>query len=168
AFTPGSAMVNGRAFFETSAEACRLIGRRGVLLTRHAEQVPTKLPPGVVHVPYAPFSELLPRCAAVATHGGIGSLSQALAAGCPQLIHPFAHDQYDNADRLERLGVGRAVVPKKYTPPRVAAVLKELVESPAVAEACTAVAARMKGEDAIGTACGLIEGLAAGVAQTAA
>jgi rhamnosyltransferase subunit B len=30
----------------------------------------------------------------------------AFAAGIPQLITPFAHDQFDNAARVERLGCG--------------------------------------------------------------
>jgi len=37
-------------------------------------------------------------------HGGIGTSAQALTAGIPQLVVPFAHDQFDNAARLMRLG----------------------------------------------------------------
>ena len=72
AFTPGSANWQGRHFLTESAEACHLLGRRGILLTRHREHVPAPLPPGVIHVDFAPFSRLLPRCAAVVHHGGIG------------------------------------------------------------------------------------------------
>ena len=161
AFTPGSAMARGRSFFAASAEACRRLGRRGVLLTRFADQVPADLPPGVVHADYAPFSELLPRCAAVVHHGGIGSAAQALAAGCPQLVQPFAHDQVDNADRLVRLGVARAILPKQYEPANVARELAALLASEAVVRRCREVASRMRTADAIGEACDLIEGLAA-------
>ena len=82
AFTPGSAMFAGRAFFAASAEACRLSSRRGVLLSRHRDHIPADLPPGVVHADYAPFSELLPRCAAVVHHGGVGTCAQAWRPGC--------------------------------------------------------------------------------------
>jgi rhamnosyltransferase subunit B len=163
AFTPGSAMFHAGDFFTTSAEACRLLGRRGILLSRHREHIPASLPPGVIHVDYAPFSELLPRCAAVVHHGGIGSVAQALAAGCPQLVQPFAHDQLDNAHRLAKLGVARWVVPKKYKPQRVARELRALIESADVAEACKNVAARMKHGDGLKKACELIEGLRAPV-----
>jgi rhamnosyltransferase subunit B len=162
AFTPGSAMFHGRAFFAASAEACRRSSRRGVLLTRHADQVPVDLPPGVVHVDYAPFSELLPRCAAVVHHGGVGSCAQALAAGVPQLIQPFAHDQPDNARRLGRMGVAATVPPRKYTPRNVARVLDGLIGSQDVARSCAGVAARLRDADAPGEACALIEGLAPG------
>ena len=160
AFTPGSAMFQGGAFFAASAEACRRLGRRGVLLSRHRDHVPAALPPGVVHADYAPFSELLPRCAAVVHHGGIGTAAQALAAGCPQLVQPFAHDQADNAARLERLGVGRTILPKQYEPATVARALEALLSSDAVARSCRDVADRMRGADALGEACDLIEGLA--------
>jgi hypothetical protein len=33
----------------------------------------------------------------------------ALAAGIPQLIAPFAYDQFDNAARIDRMGAGRRV-----------------------------------------------------------
>ena len=40
AFTPGSAMFHGREFFQAAADACRFFGRRGLLLTRHPENIP--------------------------------------------------------------------------------------------------------------------------------
>ena len=167
AFTPGSAMFHGRAFFAASAEACRRSGRRGVLLSRRRDQMPADLPPGVVHVAYAPFSELLPRCAAVVHHGGVGSSAQGLAAGVPQLIQPFSHDQPDNAARLARLGVGASLTPRRYTAANVARALDALVGRPEVAQACASVAARLRDADALGRACELIEGLEARVPSRA-
>ncbi len=73
AFTPGSAMWSGHEFFSESAKACVILGHRGLLLSRHRDHIPRDLPPGVIHVEYAPFSQLLPRCAAIVHHGGIGT-----------------------------------------------------------------------------------------------
>jgi UDP:flavonoid glycosyltransferase YjiC (YdhE family) len=160
AFTPGSAMTFGREFFEASAEACRRLGRRGLLLTRHAQQIPPSLPPGVIHVDYAPFSELLPRCAALVHHGGIGTTSQALAAGIPQLVMPLAHDQFDNADRVRRLGVGDWMPRGKYRAARVAAALSKLLSSPQVKRACADVASRLNIADPLAETCALIESVA--------
>ena len=70
AFTPGSAMWQGEKFLTESAGACRLLGRRGLLLTRHRGHVPATLPPGVIHVDYAPFSQLLPRSPPSSTTAG--------------------------------------------------------------------------------------------------
>jgi UDP:flavonoid glycosyltransferase YjiC (YdhE family) len=159
AFTPGSAMSHGREFFETAAAACASLGRRGLLLSRHAENLPASLPPGVMHVPYAPFSELLPRCAALVHHGGIGTTAQALAAGIPQLIMPMSHDQPDNAERLKKLGVGDVLSVKAFRAPAVAAKLRELIESPDVAKRCANVAGRFVGAAPLERTCELIEAL---------
>ena len=159
AFTPGSAMWQGRKFFDASVDACVRLNRRGLLLTRHRDHLPDKLPPNVIHVHYAPFSQLLPRCAAFVHHGGIGSTAQALAAGVPQLVTPFTHDQPDNAARVARLGCGVIVTPRRYTGRRVADALERLIGGRDVAAACQATKARFAGVDAIGQTCDLIEQL---------
>ena len=152
-------MTFGHEFFAASAETCQRLGKRGVLLTRHAGHVPPKLPPGVIHVDYAPFSELLPRCAALVHHGGIGTTAQALAAGVPQLLMPLAHDQFDNAARVRKLGVGDTIGRRRYRAPRVAAALERLLSSPEVKRACAEVASRLKVEDPLAETCALIEGV---------
>jgi rhamnosyltransferase subunit B len=160
AITPGSAMWQGRAFFESAAEACRLLGRRGLLLTRHREHVPPSLPEGVRHIDYAPFSELLPRCAALVHHGGIGTSAQAMSAGVRQVVMPMAYDQPDNAVRMARLGVAAIVPPRKFRGPTLARALGEMLGSPQVAASCRAVAGKFVGADSLGRTCELIEGLA--------
>ena len=159
AFTPGSAMWQGRTFFETSAAACTKLNRRGLLLTRHTDHLPKTLPPGVIHVHYAPFSTLLPRCCAFVHHTGIGTSAQAMASGIPQLCTPFTHDQPDNTARLVHLGVAKTLSPSQYTPDRAARVLRELIESPRIKNNCRQIAARFVGVDALGKTCELIEAL---------
>lgn len=160
AFTPGSAMTFGNEFFEAGAAACDRLGRRGLLLTRHIEQIPGELPPGVRHWKYAPFSVLLPRCAAIVHHGGIGTTSQALRAGCPQLIMPMAHDQPDNAGRVKNLGCGEVIQRELFWPGRVAKKLLRIVDDPVVKTACVNVAQRFDRHDAMGETVTLIEGMA--------
>ena len=141
-FTPGSAMLFGQAFFAAAVEACGLLGRRGVLLSRHTEHLPARLSPDVIHVPYAPFSRILPRAAAVVHHGGIGSTAQGMACGVPQLLMPMGFDQPDNASRVKRLGIGDWLEPKNFCGPAVAKKLAALIDSPSVAAACREVAGR--------------------------
>lgn len=159
AFTPGSAMWSGHSFLEQSARACKLLDKRGLLLTRHREHLPKSLPSGVIHVDYAPFSELLPRCAALVHHGGIGTTAQALAAGVPQLVVPHAHDQPDNAHRVVTLGVGGKLEPKEFRAPMIARALGDLLGSPDIKSRCRDVMRRFAGADPIGQTCDLIEGL---------
>ena len=82
-FTPGSAMAHGQEFFQAAVEACQSLGRRGILLTKYPQQLPPALPADVRHFSFVPFSQLLPRAAALVHHGGIGSSAQGLAAGLP-------------------------------------------------------------------------------------
>jgi UDP:flavonoid glycosyltransferase YjiC (YdhE family) len=159
AFTPGSAMWSGHQFFAESARACELLGRRGLLLSRHPDHLPRRLPPGVRQVPYAPFSELLPRCAAIVHHAGIGTSAQALRAGIPQLATPFAHDQHDNAARMMRLGVAAKVEPRAYRAGGVAARLRAMLECEEVKSHCRAIARWFDGIDSMEETCELIEEL---------
>ncbi len=160
AFTPGSAMIHGHAFFDAAAKACERIDRRGLLLTRHIEQIPNHLPPTVRHFLYAPFSELLPRCSALVHHGGIGTTAQALRAGVPQLIMPMSHDQPDNAARVRRLGAGDSITRRFFWPGRVAKKLDRVIHDPAVLRACDVVAAKFDHDQSLLRTIELIEGLA--------
>jgi rhamnosyltransferase subunit B len=158
-FMPGSLMQQASDLFDQSVQACQALGRRAILLSRFAQQVPQPLPEGVRHFAYLPFGKLLPHCAALVHHGGIGTMAQALRAGVPQLIHPMAYDQHDNAARVQALGVGDAIVPADYRAAVVADRLRRLTESPDVLARCCAVAARFEGTDPLLEACRLIESM---------
>ena len=120
-------MLHADAFFRTSTEICEATGWRGLLLTQFPEQLPPKLPKNVRHFEYIPFSAVLSRTAAIVHHGGIGTTSQAMLAGIPQLIVPFSHDQPDNAVRVQRLGIGDYVLPRAYSTKRVIEKLNRLM-----------------------------------------
>ncbi|OYW80849.1 MAG: hypothetical protein B7Z26_05865 [Asticcacaulis sp. 32-58-5] len=140
-FTPGSANVQASRFFAVAAEAVKRIGCRAVFVTREPKQVPPNLPASILTVEYAPFSTLLKHAAVFVHHGGIGTLSQGFAAGVPQLIMAMAHDQPDNADRLERLGAGTGLSVRQFTPERVTQELQHLLYGEATHQSvqdCTA------------------------------
>lgn len=158
AFTLGTGMAHAAGFFRAAAEACRLAGLRGLLLTRFPELVPARLPPGVRHCGYAPFRQLLPLCGALVHHGGIGTTAAALEAGCPQLVLPLAWDQPDNAARVARLGVGLSLGRRQRTAGHLARALSRLT-TPAVRSRCREVAAKT-GPDGLEVAAGWVEELA--------
>ena len=152
-FTAGSANHAAARFFSAATEACRRLGRRGILATGNPADVPGDLPGGVRHVRWAPFRTLLPRAAALVGHGGIGTTAHGLAAGVPQLTAPMGFDQFDNSDWLERLGTGRALPMRRFTGERAAAALDTLLNDRDVA-AAVARAARLATErDTIDAAC---------------
>ncbi|MCF7786126.1 MAG: glycosyltransferase [Prosthecobacter sp.] len=143
-FTPGSANVQASRFFAVAAEAVKRIGCRAVFVTREPKQVPPNLPADILTVEYAPFSTLLKYAAVFVHHGGIGTMSQGFAAAVPQLIMAMAHDQPDNANRLERLGAGTGLSVRQFTPERVAHELKQLLQGVTVRQAALGCAAKLR------------------------
>jgi UDP:flavonoid glycosyltransferase YjiC (YdhE family) len=158
-FTPGSAMIRGHAFFEESVKALRLMKRRGILLTRFGDTVPTGLPPGVKHFPYIPFSQVLPRAAALVYHGGVGTCAQTLQAGIPHFLQPMAHDQFDTLSRVRDLGVGDGLHPHQFKAPRIAARLEPVLADPEVKKRAREIAGRFTPEAWMQESCELVEAL---------
>jgi UDP:flavonoid glycosyltransferase YjiC (YdhE family) len=158
-FTPGSANRAASQFFAAALDATRRLGRRALFLTPYSEQLPAT--PGIDawHEPYVPFSHVLPRCAAIVHHGGIGTCAQGLAAGVPQLTMPLGFDQPDNTTRLWRLGVGRWVRPHLFKGERVAAELAVLLGDARVTQRCGHWAQEMRRSDPVGETCAVLEAL---------
>jgi rhamnosyltransferase subunit B len=150
--TPGSFMRNANSFFRAGLAACQQLGLRAVLLTPYADQVPV-LPAFARHYSYINLQRLLPRTAAIVHHGGIGTAAQALRAGIPQVLAPVFFDQFDNAARLETLGVGWRIA--SHDADEIAAALAAMRPAPAP---CVALAARTT-TDAADRVCDSLEGL---------
>ena len=159
AFTFGTAMAHATPQFRAAVEACELADVRGLLVAKHAAQIPNPLPPTVRHVSYAPFKALFPECAAVVHHGGIGTIAEAFAAGTPQVVLPIAFDQKDNAIRVKRLGAGDWVRCARATGPRVAGMLKGVLTE-GVKRRCGEIARRFVGETPLEEAADALETLA--------
>ena len=156
-FTPGSANKFAGHFFEEAAKACQLLRKRAVFLTQYPEQLTFTLPPGVQHFSYAPLSRLLPHCTALIHHGGIGTCSQALRAGIPQLIQPLNFDQFDNGARLERLGVGLTISASSFHASNIAEKIKDLLASPTIKTQCVTVANYFTDVSPLEEPCNIIE-----------
>jgi UDP:flavonoid glycosyltransferase YjiC (YdhE family) len=104
-------------------------------------------------MPPLPFAQIFPRCRAVVHHGGIGTAAQALAAGLPQLVVPRAHDQPDNARRLERLGVGARLRYDKFSAPAAAQKLHALLSAPGTPGACAQARQKILSENFLPALC---------------
>src|SRR5262249_17584060 len=101
-------------FFEASVEAVRRLGAPALVIGAHPGALPEPLPADVLVLPYAPFSQVYPRCAAAIHHGGIGTIGQGLRAGLPALIVPWGADQPFNGTLVERAGAGRLLLRRSY------------------------------------------------------
>jgi UDP:flavonoid glycosyltransferase YjiC (YdhE family) len=149
-FSLGTAAVHvPGAFYANAAEVCRRLGRRGVLLVGRAERagVPASLPAGVRVFTYLPFSWAMPRCAASVHHGGVGTTAQALRAGRPQVVVAHAHDQFDNAARVDRLGVGARTTARRASAAGLERALRRVLDDARVAQRAREVGALIAAEE---------------------
>jgi UDP:flavonoid glycosyltransferase YjiC (YdhE family) len=63
-----------------------------------------------VHVAsYVPQRAVLDHCSVVISHGGYGTLLDAIDAAVPPIIIPFGADQFLNAATVQRLGIGLVI-----------------------------------------------------------
>jgi rhamnosyltransferase subunit B len=156
-FTLGStAVMNAGRFFEESAAAARLLGRRALLLMGK-NIPPANLSKDVFAADYAPYSQVFPRSAAVVHQGGVGTTAQALRAGVPQLVMPYAFDQPDNAARVGRIGVGLSVKRQGYRADTAAERLDRLLRTPAYAQRAREVGQQISQEEGLSVACDSVE-----------
>ena len=158
-FTPGTGNRQGAAYFEAALAAVQALRRRAIFLTPHASNVPAALPETVLWQAYVPLHALLPDCAALVHHGGIGTTAEALRAGLPQLVVPFAHDQFDNAARVAALGVGAVLPASRLSAARMQRQLRHLLSARAVALNARAAARRFADPGAVDAVCAALQAL---------
>ena len=159
-FTLGTAAVmDAGDFYTHSIEAAQILKRRAVLLIgrdpRNRPAIP--LPPDIFAAEYAPFSELFPRACAIVHQGGVGTTGQAMRAGRPSLVMPYSHDQPDNAARVTRLGIGRALARDRYTAYTAAREIRALLDSPAYADKARRIGQQVQTENGVQSACDALE-----------
>ena len=160
-FTVGfsAAALAGR-FFDASIEAATRLNRRAVLITgRESTTLSSPLPPNILRIDYAPFSQLFPRATAVVHAGGIGTTGLVMRAGVPSLVVPFAHDQPDNAARLARLGAARVLPAGRYTPARATCELRLLLDDASYTDRAQEISRQVRHEDGTCAACDAIDHL---------
>jgi UDP:flavonoid glycosyltransferase YjiC (YdhE family) len=164
-FTLGSSAVwIAGDFYRTSIDAAVALGKRALLLAgEDATALRARgLPPSVMAVDYAPHGVVMPRSLLSVHSGGIGTTAQALRAGRPMLVVPFAHDQPDNARRCVSLGVARTIPRRADARARVVHERGRLMSDPSYAARAADVGSRIAAEHGTATACDAIERVIAG------
>ncbi|MGA2227003.1 MAG: glycosyltransferase [Syntrophobacteraceae bacterium] len=159
-FTLGSSAVMAAGdFYKESVEAARMLGIRAVLLVgRHPRNLPAEpLPDDIALFEYLPYSQIFPGAAAIVHQGGIGTTAQALRAGKPMLVVPFAFDQPDNAYRVTRLGVAGTIYRHRYSAHRAATELKTLLSNTTCLRRAEQVGEIVRAEKGVAVACDAIE-----------
>ena len=158
-FTLGSSAVGAAgSFYCDSLEAVKRSRVRAVFLTGpHHQGLHESVPSEVLVWPFAPHALVFARASAIVHQGGVGTTAQALRAGRPMLVVPFAHDQFDNAERVRRLGAGIAIPRPKYTAQRASEALERLLGNASFLLAAGVVSAAIQADNGAATAARAID-----------
>jgi len=94
----------------------------------HAQTWESTMPNNVIVRQYIPQRSLLRRASAMVTHGGCGSIKEAVCAGVPLVVLPMLSDQPFNAMRVRYHGLGDAVFPNKQSTQSIECVICDAVD----------------------------------------
>ncbi|MFF3756999.1 activator-dependent family glycosyltransferase [Streptomyces sp. NPDC002185] len=92
------------------------------------------LPDNVRLVDFVPLNDLLPTCAAVVHHGGVGTKATAELHAVPQLILAFGWDTEVMGRGLEEIGAGICLPSAELLPEAVRTQVGRLLTEPSYAE----------------------------------
>lgn len=148
-FTPGTAFMFGKTFFKESLAALTRLKTRGIFLAPDQASLPEHLPKDVYAAGFLPLGTVLPRCAAIVHHGGIGTLAQALKAGVPQIVRPMAFDQFDNGYRLHQKKLGTCVPVRQYTSRTLRRKLEYVLNDSTILANCKRISKSIDSEKAL-------------------
>ncbi|WP_091606304.1 glycosyltransferase [Micromonospora mirobrigensis] len=111
------------------AATAPLADRLQVILTAGPQLVPDP-PAHVLVAPRVPVLELMPRLDALVSHGGLGTVSEALAHGVPVVVAPIRHDHPTVARQVARAGAGVEVSFRSATPAELTVALTAVLDDP--------------------------------------
>ena len=103
-----------------------------------------ELAPNMAGAEFLPQTSVIPLCQLVITHGGNNTVTECLHYGKPMVVLPLFWDQYDNAQRMDELGLGIRLDTYRFTD---AALHRRLAGA----------AAAIQAHDGLGKAARLIE-----------
>jgi UDP:flavonoid glycosyltransferase YjiC (YdhE family) len=118
--------------------------------------------PENVHIAqYLPQTTLFRRCDAVVTHGGYGTVLDAIRAGLPMVILPLFADQPENARRCAILGVAEVISPDEVSADQVRSATLQILQTPSYRRNTCRVGLEMEALPTVDSAIALLEELAA-------
>lgn len=154
--TGGTGKMIKPHFYQSAIEGVKASGQRAILVTRHEEFITGELPEHIIWFKILPLAGVYPLVGGVIHHGGIGTITGAMAAAVPQLALAADTDRPDNGMRIKHLGIGDYLPPLQWHPELIANAVKAM-RSPAVKERCKQLAKALAEHDTMGAACAAME-----------
>ena len=123
----------------------------------HAE---IELPPNMWGAEFLPQASIIPLCNLVITHGGNNTTTECLHFGKPMIVLPLFWDQYDNAQRVDELGLGVRLDTYGFADRELHAALDRLLGDSALHARLARGAEQVRSRDGLAVAANLIESAA--------
>ncbi len=159
-FAPGgSTRGDPGAFFEQSVAAAQLSGRRAIVVAAKKFHGRFAASDDLLVTGYFPYARLFRHAALVVHSAGIGALGWAARFAIPSLLVPSEWDQFDNARRAERAGLGRVLDIHNYTGAKIAAAINAVEADVRIATGLSHLAPILNAEDGARVACDAVDAL---------
>lgn len=142
----GSVPSVSEPLYREAARACVALGRRA-LLVGAPPALEAEFGPWVRTATSVPYAAAFPHASVVLHHGGAGSTAMGLRAGKPAIVIPFANDQFDNAARVDELGVGIALSQRRALRGELRTAIARCLASRPMATRAAAVARQLATEE---------------------
>ena len=99
----------------------------------------------------------MPLCDLVITHGGNNTTTECLHHGKPMVLLPLFWDQYDNAQRMHDVGLGRRLPTYGWTPADLHNAIEEMLNDTDAQTRLAAISKRVQANSGRVFAADLIE-----------
>lgn len=124
----GSSNKIKKEFYEIAINSSIHLGRKVIVACKYKELLPEEIPKNVYVFHYIPLYESLAYASLIIHHGGIGTVSNAIKAGIPQLILADCSDTPLNGAIVKKLGLGDYLPPLKWTEDNVKNSIKSILD----------------------------------------
>lgn len=115
------------------------------------------LPDNMVGAQMLPQTRIIPLVDAVISHGGNNTTTESLHFGKPLIVLPLFWDQYENAQRVDELGLGVRLDTYHFADDELIGALDRILADTALRDKVSAIGAQIRERDGIGRAADVIE-----------
>lgn len=115
------------------------------------------LPDNMVGAQMLPQTRIIPLVDAVISHGGNNTTTESLHFGKPLIVLPLFWDQYENAQRVDELGLGVRLDTYHFADDELIGALDRILADTALRDKVSAIGAQIRERDGIERAADVIE-----------
>ncbi|SDD50550.1 glycosyltransferase [Nocardioides lianchengensis] len=104
-----------------------------------------------------PQTKVIPQVDLVITHGGNNTTTEALHFGKPMIVLPLFWDQYDNAQRVDELGLGIRLATYAFTDEELTGAVEKILADTDLRASVAALGERIRARDGLKVGADVIE-----------